>query len=339
MIQAPVLIIGCPRSGTTLLFNILSEVPDLWSIGFESKEIIERYHHPRSKNWDSGALDAADLTAASRSYILGAFERQAAPGTFWQKANQVRDWLRGNPLWNKLKLRGRTAAAGSAVSSALPQQGLNVLRGFVRARNSLLPRGRSVPIRLLEKTPENCLRLPFLLALFPDARIIYLTRDGRSNTNSLIEGWRQPHLFPGYQVPEPLRIPGYTRGRWAFTLIRGWRALASSPLEEICAWQWIRCNETVLSHREATQGQVPYLTIRYEDLVADPAAVLPRIASFVQIGFERHLGRFAQGLPQINVVSTPGREKWRQENPAAIHRILPLIEPMQLRLGYDSTSS
>ncbi len=52
MIQSAVMIIGCPRSGTTLLFNLLSEAPELWSIGYESKEIIERYHAPSAKNWE-----------------------------------------------------------------------------------------------------------------------------------------------------------------------------------------------------------------------------------------------------------------------------------------------
>jgi hypothetical protein len=212
------------------------------------------------------------------------------------------------------------------------------VRLLVRARNALLPHGPDTPIQLLEKTPENCLRLPFLQALFPDARVIYLTRDGRSNINSLIEGWKQPHLFPGYQVPAPLEIPGYTRDRWAFTLIPDWRELSSSPLEVVCAWQWIRCNEAVLAHREQSQDQVPYLTLRYEDLIADPAGTLPRIAEFLQIDFAQTLGRFAQHLPQINVVSAPTHQKWRQQNAEAIERILPLIEPMMQRLDYDSTS-
>ena len=59
MIRSPVIVIGCPRSGTTLLFNILAEVSSLWSIGYESKAIIERYHAPAAKGWESGALDAA----------------------------------------------------------------------------------------------------------------------------------------------------------------------------------------------------------------------------------------------------------------------------------------
>lgn len=338
MIQSPVLIIGCPRSGTTLLFNILSEVPSLWSMGYESKEIIEHFHPPSARNWESGTLDAGDLTPTSQSYMLKAFEHNAAPGTFWRRVNHLRGWLRGNPLWQKVKQRGQTEQVGSAASSALPRQGLNTIRSLVRARNALLPRSKKTAIQLLEKTPENCLRLSFLLALFPDARIVYLTRDGRSNVNSLIEGWKQPHLFPGYQVPESLNIPGYTRERWAFTLIPGWRDLVNSSLEEVCAWQWVRCNEAVLAHRTQTREQVPYLTLRYEDLVSDPAATLSRIAEFLQIDFEKNLGHFACRLPQINVVSAPDREKWRRQNPQAIEHILPLIGPMMQQLGYESSS-
>jgi hypothetical protein len=337
MIRNPILIIGCPRSGTTLLYNLLSEVPSLWSIGRESKEIIERYHHPRVKGWRSGALDASDLTPQSRAFMLHAFQRGAAPGTFWRGVNLFRHRLRANRLWQGVKRRGRSTAPGSAVSSALPSQGMRALGGLVRGRNWLLPPRE--PVRLLEKTPENCLRLPFLLALWPDARILYLTRDARSNVNSLLEGWRQPHLFPGYQVPEALHIPGYQRDRWAFTLIPGWRDLVSSPLEEVCAWQWIRCNEAVLAHREETGGRVPYLQVRYEDLIAEPGPVLRRIAEFVGVDFEAGgLAAHAEALPRINVVSAPERDKWRRQNPEGIERILPLVEPTMQRLGYDSSS-
>lgn len=336
MIQSPVIIIGCPRSGTTLLYNILSEVPSLWSIGYESKEIIERHHHPRTKGWDSGALDESDLTAESRAYILSTFECSAAPGTFWRRVNHLRRWLRNNRLWTWIKRRGRTDKTASAVSSAMPQQGLDMIRAFVRFRNSLCPHPPA--IRLLEKTPENCLRLPFLLALFPDARVIYLTREGPANVNSLIEGWKQPHLFPGYQVPEPLTIPGYTRERWAFTLIPRWRELTDRPLEEVCAWQWIRCNQAVLKHQEETEGQVPYLAVRHEDLVRDPVAVLRRIADFIEVDFEGSLGHFRSGLPRINVVSKPDPHKWKRQNPEAIERVLPMINPMMSRLGYESSS-
>ena len=44
------------------------------------------------------------------------------------------------------------------------------------------------------------------------------------------------------------------------------------------------------------------------------------------------------GLPEVNVVSAPDADKWRRTNPEAIERILPIIEPMMVRLGYDTSS-
>jgi hypothetical protein len=333
MISSPVVLIGCPRSGTTLLFNILSEVPQLWSIGYESKAIIERYHAPAVKNWESGALEAADLTGASRAYMLREFERQAASGSFWQQVNRLRSRLTGNKLYRAIKRRGRSEAAGAAVSSALPQQGLEAIRRWVRLCNRLNP--PHAPIRLLEKTPENCLRLPFLAALFPDLRVIYLTRDGRANVHSLMEGWRQPHLFPGYPVPGGVQIPGDRRGRWAFTLIPGWQALRDRPLEEVCAWQWVKCNEAVLQHRDHKENRIPYWTIRYEDLVANPGQVLSHLAEFLELPYAGVLSRSAVSLPQVNAVSEPDPEKWRKQNGAAIERMLPILQPTMEKLGYS----
>ncbi len=337
MIHSPIIIIGCPRSGTTLLFNILSEVPSLWSIGYESKAIIERYHHPRTKGWESGALEAGDLTSESRAFILDAFAREAAPGTFWRRVNRFRAGLRENPAWKAVKRRGRSQETGSAASSALPQQGLNAVRKLVQFRNKVLP-GNRTPIRLLEKTPENCLRLPFLLALFPDARIIYLTRDGRANVNSLIEGWRHPFLFSSYTLPEPMRIPGITRAQWAFTLVPGWRDLLGSPLADVCAQQWVACNKAVLTHQEQAGGRVPYLRLRYEDVITHPAAAFRRVADFIDVDFESTFGHLRAGLPQINVVSAPDPDKWKHQNGAEIARILPRIAPMMDKLGYGGDS-
>jgi hypothetical protein len=135
-------------------------------------------------------------------------------------------------------------------------------------------------------------------------------------------------------VPEPIQIPGDKRGRWAFTLIPGWQELTSSPLEEVCAWQWVRCNEAVINHQEKTMGQVPYLTIRYETLIQKPEQTLGQIADFIRVDFDKELGRYAKELPKINVVSKPDQEKRRRQNVEAIERILPIIQPMMLRLGY-----
>lgn len=330
MIRSPLLIIGCARSGTTLLYHLLSEIDELWSLGYESKAIIEHYHSPARKDWESGALTAADLTDESRQYILQQFAEQAASGDYWRTVHRLSAHANGSTLYQAIKRRGREEGAGSAAGNALPGGGLALFRGLARLRNVLAPPKGA--IRLLEKTPENCLRLPFLQALFPDARVLFLTRDGRANAYSLLEGWRQPHTFPGYRTPLLVTAPGQTRGRWAFTLIPGWRGLVDRPLEEICAHQWAVCNSAVLDYAAAA-GALPLLTIAYEELVRQPDGVLSRIAAFIGLR-PVDIPVFGRPLPEVNAVSRPESEKWRREADV-ITRVESIIAPTMERLGYE----
>jgi hypothetical protein len=331
MIHSPILIIGCARSGTTLLYNILSEIPGLWSIGYESKDIIEKYHHPSVKNWDSGALDSGDLTQQSRSYMISEFEKQSASGKFWGMINQFRNILRNSKILSYVKSQGRSSSITAELSSALPQRGLDLIRKFVRFRNGYFPFLLPKKIQLLEKTPENCLRLSFMLELFPDAKVIYLVRDGRANVYSLMEGWKQPYLFPGYQIPTKVSIPGDTRGRWAFTLIPGWRELLNRPLEEVCAWQWVQSNQSVLDFLENNKGAFPHVILRYEDLICNSGKELGKISRLLDpSGGEI---RLPDCLPNINVVSAPDPNKWRKYQ-SEIENVYPIINTTLEMLGY-----
>jgi hypothetical protein len=154
-----------------------------------------------------------------------------------------------------------------------------------------------------------------------------------------MEGWRQPHSFPGYQVPGGVAIPGDTRGRWAFTLIPGWNNLRNHPLENVCAWQWVRCNQAVLKHWEENHDAIPYLTIKYEHLTSNPGEALPLLAKFLEVPYEGVLSHYSTSLPQINAVSAPDPNKWRIENGEAIERVMPILRPMLERLNYPVPNS
>lgn len=188
--------------------------------------------------------------------------------------------------------------------------------------------------RLVDKTPRNSLRVEFVDHLFPDARFVHLHRDGRDNVNSLINAWRTPR-YRTYELPEPHSIPGADPRWWKFVLYPGWRDDVAGPLEVVCARQWIACNEHAL---DALAPLAPErrVAVRFESLVADCVAETARILDAVGLDFADAVRRRAEAAATtpVNVVTPPERGKWRRENPEAIARVEPLLEPVMERMGY-----
>jgi LPS sulfotransferase NodH len=188
--------------------------------------------------------------------------------------------------------------------------------------------------RLIDKTPRNALRVPFVNALFDDARFVFLQRDGRDNVNSLITAWQTPR-YRTYRPPHPHSIPGVDPSWWKFVLYPGWREDTTGPLELVCAKQWTYSNELALDGLE----EVPYrrrITIRYEDLVDRPVEEVGRVMDLLGLPYEdsvRAKARETHTKP-INIVTPPERGKWRRENPGEVASILDLIAPTMERLGY-----
>lgn len=104
----------------------------------------------------------------------------------------------------------------------------------------LPPEARPARLRLLEKTPKNALRIPFLRALYPDARFLFLYREPAGNISSILEGWESWRFIAYRSLPdggEP----------WSFLLTPGWEEVRQRPLAEIAAHQWRVVNETILA--------------------------------------------------------------------------------------------
>jgi Sulfotransferase family len=76
----PIIILGCPRSGTTLLFETLSQCANAWNIGGESFGVIDRRTPrfdgvlPRDKVEGRGnRLDASDADPDACKRVIGGF--------------------------------------------------------------------------------------------------------------------------------------------------------------------------------------------------------------------------------------------------------------------------
>jgi hypothetical protein len=256
--KRPIFVLGCPRSGTTVLLQALLQSPELRSVHSEGHILWDAYHHPRRRGWDSDALGAEDVSAREREYIYLA----------------VRLWTRGR--------------------------------------------------RFVDKTPESCLRIPYLEALFPDASYVFLRRRAADNVNSLIEGWRARPRFVKYRLPS-----GHS---WSFVLVPGWRELVGTALEEVCARQYVACNEAVLDARDAIEPS-RWHELSYEELVAAPGEVLGGLFEALGLPLSSDAERVLR-TPTRTTLTDPRPEKWREQNPEAIERILPLVRPIEARLGY-----
>lgn len=172
------------------------------------------------------------------------------------------------------------------------------------------------PIRMLEKTPKNALRVPFLAQAFPDARFVYLYRDPRETLASMIEAW-QSGRFCTYP-----RLPGWQGLPWSLLLVPGWRELIGKSLHEIVAAQW-RITTRILLDDLAVLPAERLCAIRYDNFIADPQAETSALCAALDMEWDQSL----QGeLPASRyTVTAPAAQKWRRHQ-HDIETVLPGLQ-------------
>lgn len=175
-------------------------------------------------------------------------------------------------------------------------------------------------VRMLEKTPKNALRIPFLRALFPDARFLFLYREPAANISSIIEGW-QRHTFIAYHA-----LPNGVHGLWHFLLVPGWEVLQDESVATIAAAQWQIANTMILDDL-ASLPHTDWTLVRYTDLVHHPQQTIRQIAQFAELYWDEQIEqRVAQKLPISSMtLSLPAADKWRQH----ASQIVPLLSGLE----------
>lgn len=200
------------------------------------------------------------------------------------------------------------AEATPAIVTALMA---NFAQGL-RDRDGVPPRAGTV--RLLEKTPKNSLRVPFLRAAFPDANYVLLYRQPHEVLASMIEAW-QSGKFQTYP-----NLPGWTGPLWSLLLIPGWRELIGRPIEEVVARQWACTMDTLLDDLQDLPAS-RLSTVRYDAFLANPQVHAEQICRAAGLRWDSIL----DALPLSKTTLTPpDPDKWRKHE-AAINRVLPSI--------------
>ena len=264
----PIFIIGCPRSGTTLLFRLLSRHESLGSVRGEGHIFWNTYQHPRRYGWTSDRATESDIKPGESRYIYSAIRETTGGGRF------------------------------------------------------------------LEKTPRNCLRIPYLAALFPNARFVLLKRSGLDTVSSLIEGWRVRHGI-SYRLPEPLALDEYQGNFWSYLLPPGWRNVAHTSIAEVAALQYVSSYETALNDL-ALLDEEKVTELSFEELLAEPVLHSEGLLDALGLKPSASVMAMATNLTAhpVQTNSPPRPDKWR-ERASEIAPVLDRIAPTMERLGYD----
>ena len=194
---------------------------------------------------------------------------------------------------------------------------------------------------VVEKTCANSLRIPFVDAVLPEAKYIFIYRDGIDATGSAKERWTArldiPYILRKVKYVPKLDLPFYAlRYFWAraYRLISREKRLAfwgptlsdmqailrSHTLNEVCALQWQRCVDKAEEAFSAMpEGKV--VRIRYENFVRQPAAELNRILKF--LGIEAETTQIEAAVKGVSPRSLgKGRSALGQEEVARLERLV-----------------
>lgn len=224
--------------------------------------------------------------------------------------------------------------------------------------------GRDV---LVDKSPFNSFRIPFVNRVFPDCKFVHIRRDGRDVAVSTNRKWlerieytqhgqylkfvrevfdklrRRPTIrikrrailyelrynfrfkFKGYYAAYynegsgwGVRYPGFNKHLKEYTLL------------QFNALQWLYSINRIEKDLESIPRSRK-LTIGYEEFVSNPDGVISDVIDFV-------------GLPESSLVDVSGVAKSKQSTykvtQGQLKEIMPLIEHKLLELGYlDSRAS
>ncbi|MCC6906469.1 MAG: sulfotransferase [Phycisphaerales bacterium] len=204
--------------------------------------------------------------------------------------------------------------------------------------------------RVMEKTPSNCLRVPFVQRVFPEAKFIHLVRDGRDNVSSCLQRWSMPinqnrlkrrlKETPVWEWPAYLprflhdRLIGPLRGTrrvksWGVVYPGMYEDLKARELVEVIAIQWVRCIETAQQDL-ANVDRTRWIECRYEDFVADPQRQFSRFCAHVGLAPTDQVREYLATTIRQDAV-----QAWRQRlTPEQLALITPILEPTMTRLGY-----
>ena len=226
---------------------------------------------------------------------------------------------------------------------------------------------------VVDKSPRNSLKIPFILKIFPEARFIHIVRDGRDVTLSIHKEWvrrtnivydnqrkRSFNYSKAFEVisqwlnrqvffKDKIKAVWFethghlfnkskhlNRLRWSGEI--GWgprfkvwdKILSQNSILQFNAYQWLKCLESIHSFW-ADIPEDRKLEIRYEDFITQGVKLIKTILDF--LGVERY-EEFFDAIPKLKKNNF---NKWQIEfSKEQLKEIHPILTPMLAKLGYEN---
>jgi hypothetical protein len=293
----PILLIGSPRSGTTLLGEILGRHPDI-AYWYEPTFVWDRFFRDAPDDCRTAA-DAAPEVCAYVQREFACFSRRFGDRLIVEKSPR-----------HSLKIPFLHAIFPGARYLHLIRHGGDATLSINREWQSREAAGH----RLLSRRAFDKLRTHLAYQPLLRHRIAALRFQLGAN---------------------PLAVRSHTyRARWDGRFgwgprFGGWQDVIDQvQLVEFNAMQWARCVDTALDDQPLIAPD-RWLDVRYEDLITHPADMLHTITAFMGLALPPG---YLDRLPPIR---SDNRGKWRAAlSPADQDRVAHIIAPTLARAGY-----
>ena len=203
---------------------------------------------------------------------------------------------------------------------------------------------------VMEKTPQNILRIPYVRAIFPEATFLFIVRNPFSFISSVEYKWQVP-VTGGGVIRRLKDMPLSQLHHWIrryliqqinkrvlrrkYLSIWGPRYrgihedLKTQNLLTVIARQWAIPSKKA-EHDMAVFEPGQILRLKYEDFVDDPISDMERICS--HCGLEMNT---AMVQAAIEMVKSDRKVKWQRFDPGELARVIPEIRDEMERHGYE----
>lgn len=205
-------------------------------------------------------------------------------------------------------------------------------------------------LQIMEKTPSNVLRIPYVRAIFPESKFAYIIRDPLANLSSSELKWQS--AIAGRRLRSQLlntpksQLPYYAwrmfsdhfrtkvlRQRyvsiWGVRYPGIYENRKRLSVEQIIARQWVACAQQA-EEDLAEIDPALVLRLRYEEFVEQPVEQFEKLLQHFDLDMTPELAETIRSTVDPN-----RRDKWKRLDPHVIAECLPILRDEMQKHGYE----